>query len=43
LFEPVRQHLDRLEWRPMGHHVPIIAAALGEKAGAIGAARTDIL
>jgi glucokinase len=38
LFEPVRQYLDRFEWRPMGHKVPVIAAALGEKAGAIGAA-----
>ena len=38
LFEPVRQYLDRFEWRPMGHEVPVIAAALGEKAGAIGAA-----
>lgn len=38
LFDPVSEYLDRFEWRPMGHHVPIIAAALGEKAGAIGAA-----
>lgn len=38
LFDPLRQHLDRFEWRPMGHTVPVIAAALGEKAGAIGAA-----
>jgi len=38
LFEPVRQYLDRFEWRPLDHHVPVIAAALGEKAGAIGAA-----
>ena len=38
LFEPVREYLDRFEWRPMGHQVPVIAAALGEKAGAIGAA-----
>jgi glucokinase len=38
LFEPVRQNLDRFEWRPLDHHVPVIAAALGEKAGAIGAA-----
>jgi len=38
LFDPLRQHLDRFEWRPMGHQVPVIAAALGEKAGAIGAA-----
>jgi hypothetical protein len=26
----------------MGHHVPVIAAALGEKAGAIGAANPQI-
>jgi glucokinase len=38
LFEPLRQYLDQFEWRPMGHTVPVIAAALGEKAGAIGAA-----
>lgn len=38
LFEPLRQHLDRFEWRPMDHKVPVIAAALGDKAGAIGAA-----
>ncbi len=38
LFEPLGEHLDRFEWRPMGHQVPVIAAALGEKAGAIGAA-----
>jgi len=38
LFEPVRQNLNRFEWRPLDHHVPVIAAALGEKAGAIGAA-----
>ena len=38
LFDPLREHLDRFEWRPMGHQVPIVAAALGEKAGAIGAA-----
>ncbi len=43
LFEPLQQNLNRFEWRPMGHQVPVIAAALGEKAGAIGAARTDIL
>jgi len=38
LFDPVRQYLDRFEWRPMDHRVPVIAAGLGEKAGAIGAA-----
>ena len=38
LFEPLRKELDRFEWRPMGHQVQVIPAALGEKAGAIGAA-----
>src|ERR1044071_8464623 len=42
LFEPLRQQLDQFEWRPMGHQVPVIAAALGEKAGAIGAANPQI-
>jgi len=43
LFEPLRLDLDRFEWRPMGHQVPVIAAALGEKAGAIGAAHQALL
>ena len=43
LFEPLRKELDRFEWRPMGHQVQIIPAALGEKAGAIGAAYHAIL
>ena len=43
LFGPLRQYLDRFEWRPMGHQVPVIAAALGEKAGAIGAAYHALL
>lgn len=38
LFDPLRKELDRFEWRPMGHTVRVIPAALGEKAGAIGAA-----
>jgi len=38
LFEPLRKELDRFEWRPLGHTVQVIPAALGEKAGAIGAA-----
>jgi glucokinase len=38
LFDPLRKELDRFEWRPMGHEVQVIPAALGEKAGAIGAA-----
>jgi glucokinase len=42
LFGPLRQCLDRFEWRPMDHQVPVIAAALGEKAGAIGAANPQI-
>jgi len=43
LFEPLRKELDRFEWRPMGHQVQVIPAALGEKAGAIGAAHYVIL
>jgi glucokinase len=42
LFDPLRQQLDRFEWRPMDHRVPVVAAALGEKAGAIGAANPQI-
>jgi glucokinase len=38
LFDPLREQLDRFEWRPLGHQVEVIPAALGEKAGAIGAA-----
>jgi glucokinase len=38
LFEPLSDFMDQFEWRPMGSRVPIIAAALGERAGAIGAA-----
>jgi glucokinase len=38
LFDPLRKELDRFEWRPMGHTVRVIPAALGETAGAIGAA-----
>lgn len=43
LFDPLRKELDRFEWRPMGHQVQVIPAALGEKAGAIGAAYYSIL
>ena len=43
LFEPLRKELDRVEWRPMSHQVQVIPAALGEKAGAIGAAYHAIL
>jgi glucokinase len=38
LFEPLNAVLDKHEWRPHGHRVKIVAATLGEFAGAIGAA-----
>jgi len=38
LLEPLNEYLDRFEWRPMDVNVPIRVAALGERAGAIGAA-----
>lgn len=43
LFAPLAAELDRTEWRPNGHRVKIVRAALGEYAGAIGAARNAIL
>ncbi|MHA3773351.1 ROK family protein [Verrucomicrobiota bacterium sgz303538] len=39
LFEPLAAELERVEWRPAGHRVRLMAAQLGEWAGAIGAAR----
>jgi glucokinase len=38
LFEPLAEYLDEFEWRPAGHRVRIVPAALGEWAGAYGAA-----
>jgi glucokinase len=38
LFVPLETALARVEWRPGGHRVPIVAATLGEWAGAIGSA-----
>ena len=38
LFDPLNRYLDRFEWRPMGVGVPVKVAALGERAGATGAA-----
>ena len=38
LFEPLNRVLDQHEWRPHGHRAKIVAATLGEFAGAIGAA-----
>jgi glucokinase len=38
LFVPLRRHLERFEWRPQGARVRVVAAALGDRAGAYGAA-----
>ncbi len=38
LFRPLAAELDRIEWRPHGRHVEVVAAAAGEYAGAVGAA-----
>jgi len=42
LLAPLREKLDRYEWRPTGKAVPVRLGALGEWAGAIGAARFAI-
>ncbi|HET6248165.1 MAG TPA: ROK family protein [Tepidisphaeraceae bacterium] len=39
LFLPLRQEMNRLEWRPSGNTVAIVPALLGEWAGAYGAAK----
>lgn len=39
LFAPLATELARIEWRPGGHRVPVVPATLGDRAGAIGAAR----
>ncbi len=38
LFTPLAAELAKVEWRPAGHAVKVLPAALGEWAGAIGAA-----
>lgn len=38
LFRPLRRHLAQFEWRPGGHQARIVAARLGDRAGAFGAA-----
>lgn len=38
LFLPLATELDRVEWRPNGHGVPMLRATLGDRAGACGAA-----
>jgi predicted NBD/HSP70 family sugar kinase/uncharacterized phosphosugar-binding protein len=43
LFEPLRRFLDVVEWRPLGKGVRLVPAALGEAAGALGAARAAML
>lgn len=43
LFAPLCAHLDVMEWRPNGTAVPIVPAALGANAGAIGAAHQAAL
>jgi glucokinase len=39
LLAPLERELERVEWRPGGHRVPLVFAALGEWAGAIGVAQ----
>lgn len=43
LMEPLNQFMDKVEWRPQGHRVPIKFATLGNRAGALGAARYAML
>jgi glucokinase len=38
LFEPLAKYSDEFEWRPAGRRVRVVPAALGEWAGAYGAA-----
>ncbi|MFL6208636.1 MAG: ROK family protein [Pyrinomonadaceae bacterium] len=38
LFDPLEEYLEHLEWRPDGHRVRLLPAALGDLAGALGAA-----
>lgn len=38
LFDPLEEYLGLYEWRPLGPGVKIVKAALGDLAGAIGAA-----
>jgi glucokinase len=43
LFAPLRESLALVEWRPAGDAVKVLPAALGEWAGAIGAARETMV
>ena len=42
LFDPLRDFLEKIEWRPLGQGVRIIPAALDDFAGTIGAAHHAI-
>jgi glucokinase len=42
LFEPLAEDLAAVEWRPLGRRVRVLPAALGDLAGAIGAARAAL-
>jgi glucokinase len=42
LFEPLRACMNDVEWRPDGMPVEIVAAQLGDEAGAIGAAKLAV-
>jgi len=42
LFDPLAEDLDAVEWRPLGRRVRVAPAALGELAGAIGAAKAAL-
>ncbi len=42
LFEPLRRRMDQIEWRPLGHAVPIVPAQLNDWGGACGAAWTAL-
>ena len=42
LFDPLAEFLKDMEWRPGGHRVRIIPAALGEWAGTYGAAKNAL-
>jgi glucokinase len=42
LFEPLGRYLDSVEWRPGGHRARLLPAALGDLAGAMGAAYNAI-
>jgi len=42
LFDPLAEELATVEWRPLGRRVRVVPAALGDLAGAIGAARAAL-